>query len=384
MRFHLVSLPHTNTTDAFSSCAYTEKVRKFAIMMMNLGHEVFLYAGEQNEAPCTEHIICIDEELRAKACDGKHYTQAPFNAQLPHWVIFNSNVIKGIITRAQKQDFICINGGHANKMIADALPHLACVEFGVGYSGTFAKYRVWESYAWMHMCYGAQAREPSNADGIWFDAVIPGYIEMDRFPFGDFDDREDYFLYLGRIIDRKGWKIAEEVCKHLGKRLVVAGFGDLPTYGEYAGPVGPAMRGELMRKARAVFMPTIYIEPFGNVAIEAMACGTPVISTDWGAFTETIIQGVTGYRCRSFQGFVDAARWVHMLDHGTIRRHARQNYSLEVVGYKYEAYFQKLLTLWDKGWYQLREEISEPQGPVSILRPWPASAGDEVRDGKLN
>ena len=51
IRFHLVSLPHTNTTEAFSSCAFTEKVRKFAAMMKGLGHEVILYAGEFNEAP---------------------------------------------------------------------------------------------------------------------------------------------------------------------------------------------------------------------------------------------------------------------------------------------------------------------------------------------
>ena len=54
MRFHVVSLPHTNTTESFAVCAYTEKVRKFCIMMKALGHTVYLYAGEQNEAPCDE------------------------------------------------------------------------------------------------------------------------------------------------------------------------------------------------------------------------------------------------------------------------------------------------------------------------------------------
>jgi hypothetical protein len=38
-RLHVVGLPHTQTTSAFSSCAYTEKVRKFCKMMMDQGNE---------------------------------------------------------------------------------------------------------------------------------------------------------------------------------------------------------------------------------------------------------------------------------------------------------------------------------------------------------
>lgn len=353
MRFHLVSLPHTNTTDAFSACAFTEKVRKFAIMMTALNHEVYLYAGASNSAPCIEHVPCISEEGRLAACNGLHYTQASFDPSKPHWTQFNKACIAEISKRIQPKDFICVIGGRANKAIADAFPGSMTVEFGIGYGGTFSKYRIWESYAWMHTCYGAaRPHDPNSVDGVWFDAVIPGYFEIDRFPYCH--DKDDFFLYVGRLTERKGIRIAEEVCKRLDKRLVIAGAGEYkPVYGDFIGMINPEQRGELMSRARAVFVPTIYIEPFGNVAVEAQGCGTPVICTDWGAMTETVVHGVTGFRCRTFQEFIDATLLVQALDPRAIRDHARDNYGLEAIAEKYDRHFKRLLTLWDDGWYHL-------------------------------
>jgi glycosyltransferase involved in cell wall biosynthesis len=353
MRFHVVALPHTQVTKDFTSCAFTEKVRRFCIMMSDLGHEVILYAGEKNEAPVTEHVVCISEDLRAAAVGKNHYTTASFDTNLPHWQVFNATVINKMRERLEPKDFICLIGGHAQKSIADAFPNHTSVEFGVGYGGTFAKYKVYESYAWMHAMYAAHTN-PTTVDGSFFDTVIPGYLEPEMFPAGDGDG--DYYFFIGRIIDRKGYRIAQEVCERLGKRLILAGPGEGSGYGEFIGNVGPEERAKLMGGAIALFAPTLYIEPFGNIAIEAQVCGTPTITTDWGAFTETNINGLTGYRCRTLADFVRAAEDVKSLDRAAIRQHAIERYSLEVVGKQYEDYFARLLTLWDDGWYQLDTE----------------------------
>ncbi|HEY8359352.1 MAG TPA: glycosyltransferase, partial [Ramlibacter sp.] len=373
MRFHVVALPHTHVTSAFASCAFSQKVLRFCQMMTGLGHEVFLYAGEQNDAPVAEHIVCVSEADRAVLVGDRHYTAADWGH--PGWHTFNSKVIDEMGSRLQQKDFICLIGGYAQKPIADAFPNHISVEFGIGYAGTFAKFRVFESYAWMHMVYGAQAGSADRADGNWYDAVIPNQVDGALFPDPEIrepqhggagmrgplgprtmpdgaevwpskaeedaaraeerlsnrihdisckqcrewiaksrSEENDYYLYVGRLIDRKGYRIAQEVCESLGKRLVLAGPGEHHGYGEFVGEVGPYHRYRLMSGAIALFAPTIYVEPFGTVHIEAMACGTPVISTDWGVFTETIEQGVNGFRCRDFSEFCNAANKVKDLD----------------------------------------------------------------------
>jgi glycosyltransferase involved in cell wall biosynthesis len=352
VRFHVVSLPHTQTTLDFTACAFTEKVRKFAVMMKSLGHTVYVYSGDKNEAPCDEHIQCFTEKERLAACDGGHYTMASFDDSKPHWIKFNQAVIKELRNRLEDKDFICVIGGYSHRSIAHAYPNHMTVEFGIGYPGTFAKYRVFESYAWMHTVYGAQSNgNPAAADGRFYDAVIPAYIEPELFPF--VEEPDDYYLFMGRLIERKGYEIAAEACKRTGSRLIVAGQGRPPSYGEYVGVVGKEKRAELFGRAIASFAPTVYVEPFGTVVIESQACGTPTITTDWGAFTETVVNGFNGQRCRTLKDFMEAVEKCKSLDRKKIHRHAVETYGLPSVALRYEDYFSRLLTLWGDGWYSV-------------------------------
>ena len=349
MRFHVVSLPHTQTTKEYVNCAFTEKVRRFCLMMKDLGHEVYLYAGEENEAPCDELITCISDQERLDGLNGKHFTSASFDITQPYWDKFLNTVIKELGPRLQEKDFICLIGGTSHKTIADAFPNHMSVEFGIGYGSTFAKYRVWESYSWMHASY-ASYRDPAKIDGFFYDAVIPGYFEPEMFPYQP--EKKDYYLYIGRMIERKGVDIASQMCKEIGAKLIMAGPGNyIPEYGDYIGPVDSDKRAELMGGAIAVIAPTTYVEPFGNIVPEAHFCGTPTITTDWGAFVETNINGVTGYRCRTLDEFCKAAEDVKQLNPKVIHDLAMATYSVDVIKYKYDKYFKGLLTLWDKGWY---------------------------------
>jgi len=252
--------------------------------------------------------------------------------------------------------------GIANKPIADKVGLLP-VEMGIGYTGVWAPYKVFESYAWMHYIYGMIYPNQAACDGRNYDVVIPNYYDPDDFEYSD--KKEDYFLYVGRFIPRKGIQVAQQVCDHIGARLVVAGQGKLEDLGisspniENVGFVDFKQRSDLMKHAKAVFVPTLYLEPFGGVNVEAQFCGTPSITTDWGGFSETIKHGVTGYRCRSFDDFVWAAKNVGKLNPEDCRKNAMENYSLAKVGLMYNEYFSKLLDLFGKGWYELRPKRKE-------------------------
>ena len=363
-RIHLVSLPHTETTRAYSWCAYTEKVRKFADMMMSLdNYEIILYAGERNEAACTEHVVIFDKIWQSKMFGHYNWSKDVFNewdsASLC-WMEANRRAIEAVSPRARPGDILGIIGGSCQAAIVHALPQLWPVEWGVGYGGVFTPYRVFESYAWQHHL----ARKEPTDDIRFFDAVIPNSFESRSFPLGK--GNGGYYLFIGRLIRRKGPHIAAEATARLGLPLLLAGQGvqkaspgrfegiDVVVEGphvSHVGVVGPKRRAELMGGARAVFVPTIYLEPFGGVAVEAMMCGTPVITTDWGAFTETVVQGVTGFRCRTLAEFVEAGRKAGRLDRAAIRTYALSRYSTSVVRHQYDAYFKRLMTLKGEGWY---------------------------------
>jgi len=115
-----------------------------------------------------------------------------------------------------------------------------------------------------------------------------------------------------------------------------------------------------MKNARAVFVPTIYLEAFGGVAVEAQLCGTPVITTNFGVFPETVVQGVTGYRCNTLNDFVEATKKVSRLRPRRIRKHA-ERYLMDNVKWEFQRWFEDLYQLYlstkdanVKAWHHLR------------------------------
>lgn len=358
--FHVLGMPHSQWTKDYDNCAFTAKCRKFADMMKSLGHTVYVYGSEDFDCEYDEAITCVTKQEQQDLVGvfgPEDILKAPFGSEYEHWKTFNRRAIEGIERLAEPKDFICVMGGYAHKPVTDTFPKMKATEFGIGYPGSYLPHRVFEAYAWMHMTYGHEQNLPA-ALGNNYDRVIPSYFEEELFPYRK--KKDDYYLFIGRLTHLKGFQVALETCEAIGAPLVVAGLGEgvskLPSWVDYRGLVGPKERGQLMSKAKAQFTPTLYVEPFGSVAAEAMMTGTPVITTDWGAFTELVRPGVDGFRCRTYQEFIDAATAVEKLDPKVIRDHAVERFGMSNVRFQYQRYFEDLWSLWDEGYYTRRED----------------------------
>ncbi len=357
---HILSLPHTQLTQDYVSCAYTSKARKLAVMMESIGYETVNYASEDFDPEIKgDKVTCITKAEQAHFFgDASQYKKTMYNITWgpsdPCWVHFNQNAIEELKKRIKPKDLILTFAGYCQEMVAKAFPNNMTVEAGIGYTGWFSPYKVFESYAHMHYCYGDRRTDNGN----FYDTVIPNYWDKDEFPFAE--ETKDYFLFVGRLIDRKGYAIAQEVCKHLGKKLILAGQLDVNQkfegYGTHIGTINVEERGKLMSEAQALFVPTKYLGPFEGVHAEALLCGTPVITTNFGVFTETVQDDFNGKRCNVYKEFVEAVRWaenVSQEQRKAIRLDAQSKYSLEAVAKQYDAYFMRLMDLYGKGWYEL-------------------------------
>jgi SAM-dependent methyltransferase len=138
---------------------------------------------------------------------------------------------------------------------------------------------------------------------------------------------------------------------------------------EYRGPISGRERSAFLRNARALLAPTVFTEPFCGMAVEAMLCGTPVVAVDYGAMTETVTEGVMGYRCHTLQDWIDAIDAVGDLDRRTIATIARAKWSLEACGKRYDKIFRQLNDLYRRGWYEVDQisyhQIECEEGPFA-------------------
>lgn len=363
-RFHILAVPHGVTTPEYSSCAFTQKVLKLCKMLKMRGHYVIHYGHEDSRAEADELVTVTtnaDLEKSYPGWDWRLKSFPTFRWEDPVYQAFYALSIGEIQRRKQPGDFLLCTFGGGHKAVADRHQDMIVVEPGIGYpTGAFAKFRIFESYAVMH-AYQGQPKIANASNDFWFDAVIPNYFDLADFKFSK--QKQDYFLFLGRVNDGKGAHIAQQIADSTNTKLIMAGAyaGDNPRltaskHVKMVGIVDPLKRKQLLTRARAVLCPSTFLEPFCGTQIEAMLSGTPVISSDWGAFAEYNVHGLTGYRCKTYEQFVWAAKNIHNIKPADCRAWA-ERFSLERVGPMYDEYFESVAAVADgRGWYASRPE----------------------------
>lgn len=339
MRLHFVGLPHTEVTREWEFCAYTQKLLHMLQICDMIGYETVLYTSTKEERD-----TWFEDKFSAHNPDPPVFDR--WDPEDVSWTEMNTRVIEEMKSTLDPGDVICIIAGRCQQAIVEAFPNNISLEWAVGYEGILNNtHHCFESRTWQHFIYG---RNGVN-DGRFFDTVIPNSFDIKDFAYGGV--KNDYILFLGRMIPRKGLAIVEEVAKK--HRVFTAGQGDMRVSGaEHLGVLKGSEKAQWVSGAKALICPTTYIEPFGGVAVEAMLSGTPVLSTDFGAFVETNIHGETGFRCNTLREFLEAAEKVGNLNSVYIRERAQSLYSLEAVAPQWKRWYDQVGTLYGRGWYE--------------------------------
>lgn len=187
--------------------------------------------------------------------------------------------------------------------------------------------------------------------------VIENGVPVERFAIRL--TRRDFALALGRICPEKGFHVALEAAKSSGIPLFIGGevFGyeAHETYyreqiaprldgGRYRflGPLSFARKRRFLSAARCLLVPSLVQETSCLVAMEAMACGTPVIAFPAGALPDIVEHGTTGFIVRDTDEMARAIRDCGRIEPDECRRAARERFSARRMAAEYFRLYENI------------------------------------------
>jgi glycosyltransferase involved in cell wall biosynthesis len=157
--------------------------------------------------------------------------------------------------------------------------------------------------------------------------------------------KEQWDLFLGKLHSDRGYHWAIEAAKRTNRRLIVAG-GWRPSFTgviKYVGEVGGKRKAVLLARARCLWMPAQWDEPFGLPTIEALFSGTPVLGTQRGALPEILTPDV-GAVCKTLDEMIAAAETIGTRDPAACRARAERHFSHIQMAEGYARMYQGLLS----------------------------------------
>ena len=208
--------------------------------------------------------------------------------------------------------------------------------------------------------------------GVNWAATIYHGLPVDR--YAAFPSRPgDYLLFLGRIAAEKRPDSAIRVACQAGIPLRIAAKVDQADREYFATTIRPLLahplidflgevtderKRELLCNARALLFPIDWPEPFGLVMIEALACGTPVVTRPCGSTPEIIRDGQTGFLCETEKEMVAAVHRVGTLDRRACRREFMARFTATHMAHHYVKLYQAIGAEWRAG------RVPVPRAPL--------------------
>jgi glycosyltransferase involved in cell wall biosynthesis len=205
----------------------------------------------------------------------------------------------------------------------------------------------------------SRSQAATHPDVPWA-AVVHNGLSLEGSPF----ERRggDDLCFVGRVAPEKGIVESIEIAKLSGRRIRIAAkrgytpheqayyenafLPALKSMGgdaEYLGELPGADRDRLFAESYATLMPGSWPEPFGLVAIESLACGTPLLAHRVGALPEILRHGKDGFFGDDVSELAFAVDRVATLDREAIRASVLERFSAGRMTDDYERLYRKLV-----------------------------------------
>jgi len=183
-------------------------------------------------------------------------------------------------------------------------------------------------------------------------------IDLDKYPYQE--EKGDRLMFLGRMSKIKAPHIAIEVAEKSDEFIDIVGgtsFVDDPNYVEeiktkcvdyrgsmatFIGEVSHQDKLRYLQNAKALLIPSRFGEPFGLIAVEAMACGTIPIALNDEALSEIIEDGKSGFICNDIAEMVLKVSEIDTIDTRNVRERAEM-FSKEVMSKRYIELYKDIL-----------------------------------------
>lgn len=198
--------------------------------------------------------------------------------------------------------------------------------------------------------------QASTARAVKVTDVIHHGVDLDEYPVGP--GGGGYAVFLGRMHAGKAPHVAARIARRAGIPLKIAAKMQEPeerAYFDamvkpllggdvtYVGELGRRDKLDLLGGAECLVNPIAWPEPFGMVMIEALACGTPVVTTPFGAAPEIVEDGVVGFVRADESGLVKAIARVGEIDRDACRSRVAQHFSVAGMVKRHVAVYERAI-----------------------------------------
>jgi glycosyltransferase involved in cell wall biosynthesis len=319
----------------------TERVVSYVTeSLVEQGHDVTLFAS--GDSVTRARLVPVTE--RSLRTDRRR----------PDWTVWHTIMLDRVFAAAESFDFIHFHVDVLHLPLARrcATPHVTTLHGRLDLPDLPPLYRHFSEQPLVSI--SDYQRKPLP----WanWQATVHHGLPHDLYDFHA--EPDDYFAFVGRVSPEKRVDRAIEIAIACGTPLRIAAkvddadrayfetrikpMLDHPLI-EYVGEIAQPEKNDFIGRARALLFPIDWPEPFGVVMIEALACGTPVLSYRSGSVPEVLEHGVTGFVVDDQQEAIACARGIDRIDRRQCRQAFEQRFTARTMAQRYLEVYERLM-----------------------------------------